>query len=398
MLAVAALVSLSPCLSSAAVLDPWLIDLLGLLAIPALIVINGVFVAVEFALVAIRKTRVEEMVAQGVGGAKSIEAALANIDRSIAAAQLGITLASIALGAVGEPILAELIQPLFSFLPDREALVTRHTVASILALLLITVLHVILGEQLPKMAALQKTEATALWLARPLNLFARFSSWVLSGMSAATNWLLRRFGLQPAAHEANVHSVDELSLIVEDTEEAGLLDADQAEFVQNVFELTDKKVRDCMVPRDKMAVLDLNSSPEKVMDAVRQGAHTRMPVYEGNLDNVVGIVNTKDLFYLFSLQGVVMLEDAIYPATFLDPDENIANALRLFRRSRRPMALVRDDSGKILGLLTLEDVLEEIVGDIEDEHDRPVPRVRPRRRRPPPGHPPPGTPERPTGK
>jgi CBS domain containing-hemolysin-like protein len=137
-----------------------------------------------------------------------------------------------------------------------------------------------------------------------------------------------------------------------------------------------------MVPRDKMAALDLNTPPEKILEAVRQGAHTRMPVYDGSPDNVVGIVNTKDLFYLFSLRGLVMLEDALYPATFLDPEESVANALRLLRKSRRPMALVRDESGKILGLITLEDVIEEIVGDIEDEHDRPMPKLRLRRRWP----------------
>jgi len=135
-----------------------------------------------------------------------------------------------------------------------------------------------------------------------------------------------------------------------------------------------------MVPRDKMAALELTTPEPKVLDAVRQGAHTRMPVYEGQLDKIVGIVNTKDLFYLFSLRGVVVLEDALYPALFLKPDETVANALRLFRKAHRPMAVVRDDDGKVLGLVTLEDILEEIIGDIEDEHDRPVPRLPPRRK------------------
>src|SRR5262245_46201936 len=135
-----------------------------------------------------------------------------------------------------------------------------------------------------------------------------------------------------------------------------------------------------MVPRDKMAALELTTPPDKVLEAVRSGAHTRMPVYEGNLDNIVGIVNTKNLFHLFSLQGVVVLLDALYPATFLKADNTVSEALRLFRKSHRPMALVRTEEGKILGLITLEDVLEEIVGDIEDEHDRPVPRKVLRRR------------------
>jgi CBS domain containing-hemolysin-like protein len=129
-----------------------------------------------------------------------------------------------------------------------------------------------------------------------------------------------------------------------------------------------------MIPADKMAALELSTPPDRVLEAVRSGAHTRMPVYEGNPDNIVGIVNTKNLFHLFSLQGVVILHDALYPAVFLKPDNTVSEALRLFRKSHRPMALVRTEEGKILGLITLEDVLEEIVGDIEDEHDIPMPK------------------------
>ena len=177
-----------------------------------------------------------------------------------------------------------------------------------------------------------------------------------------------------------VHSVEELLLLIEDTEEAGILDSDQADYLENVFHLSSKTVAQCMVPRDKMAGLEVNLPPDKVLEAVRSGAHTRMPVFEGTPDQVVGIVNTKDLFYLFSLQGIVVLHDAMYPALILKPEENLANALRLFKKSHRPMAVVRDHDGGTVGLITLEDVLEEIVGDIEDEHDRPTPKLPPRKR------------------
>jgi CBS domain containing-hemolysin-like protein len=169
--------------------------------------------------------------------------------------------------------------------------------------------------------------------------------------------------------------------LVEDSEEAGEIDADAADMVLNVFALADKRVRDCMVPREKMAALDVNSAPDKVMEVARLGAHTRLPVYDTTPDKIVGIVNTKDLFFLFSTSGVVLLEDALYPATFLNPDEPVSNAFRLFRKSHRPMAVVREPSGTVLGLITLEDVLEEIVGDIEDEHDVPVPKLKLARRR-----------------
>ena len=359
----------------------WFSPLILLLAIPALIATNGVFVAVEFALVAIRKTRVEEMVRLGFKGAKKLETALNQLDRSIAATQLGITLASIGLGWLGEPVLARLVEPWFASLSFAWSTVATHSAATITAFILITYLHVVFGELLPKNLALQLTDRTAIWLSAPLLVFTRLTRPLTLLISGTANAIVRLLGFEPARGEEMVHSVEELALLIEDTEEAGILKPDQAEFVQNVFRLSGKRVRDCLVPRDKMAALELNTPPDKVLEAVRQGAHTRMPVYLGELDNIVGIVNTKDLFYLFSLRGVVILEDAIYPALFLKPSETMDNALLLFRRSHRPMALVRDDDNKILGLITLEDVLEEIVGDIEDEHDRPTPKLEPRPKR-----------------
>src|SRR5207253_11060663 len=330
--------------------NTWVGDLLRLLSVPALVLLNALFVAGEFALVSVRKTQVEEMVRQGRKGAKRLEAAIVRLDRSIAATQLGITQASIGLGWVGEPALARLIQPLFSFLSVSWAPIAAHSAATTVAFLLITFMHVTFGELLPKNIALQTADRTALWLAAPLVVFARLSRPLTLLMSGTANVILRLLGYQHAHGEEMVHSVEELLLVIEDTEEAGILEPEQADLVENVFRLSGKQVADCMVPRDKMAGLELTMPSDKILEAVRSGAHTRMPVYEGKFDNVVGIVNTKNLFYLFSLKGVVVLEDAMYPPIFLKPDEDIATALRLFRNTHRPMALVRDDDGKIIGL------------------------------------------------
>jgi CBS domain containing-hemolysin-like protein len=345
-------------------------DWLGLLTIPALVMLNGFFVAAEFSLVAIRRTRVEEMISRGITRARSVLSAIDNLNRTIAATQLGITLSSIALGWVSESIFAHDLESVFVELSAPWSTITRHSVAIALAFVFITFIHVVFGELIPKAMALQSPGRLALWVATPLNLFTLLTRPVILVMSGTAAVILRLFGFR-AEPEAHLHSVDELALLIEDTEEAGLIAPEQAEWVQNVFELSEKQVRDCMVPREKMAALELSMSPEQVLEAVRQGAHTRMPVYAGELDNIVGIVNTKNLFYLFSLRGVVVLADAMYDPIFLKPDEDIATALQLFRKSKKPMALVRDDAGKILGMITLEDVLEEIVGDIEDEHDQP---------------------------
>ena len=356
---------------------------LGLVAIPLLIAVNGFFVAAEFALVAVRKTRVEELVNLGRSGAKSLLDAIKNLNRSVAACQLGITVASLALGFVSEPAIHRLIHPLLDALPgDWQGPFTR-LLSVLITLSLITYLHVVLGEQAPKIAALESPEAVGLWVARPVNLFARSAMPLIRLMNGSSNWLLRRLGYNAHGGEDEVHTVDELRLLVEDTEEAGLLDPESADMVLNVFGLSDKTVGDCMVPLEKVTALALNSPPDKVLEVARLGAHTRMPVYDGSPDNIVGIVNTKDLFFLFSTHGVVLLEDALYPATFLDPDEPVAHAFKLFRKSHRPMAVVRDKGGKVRGLITMEDVLEEIVGDIEDEHDVPVPKLKLARRRVP---------------
>jgi putative hemolysin len=343
---------------------------LGLLTIPALVLLNGFFVAAEFSLVAIRRTRVEEMIAHGISRARSVLAAIDSLNRTIAATQLGITLSSIALGWVSESIFARDLEWAFSGLTSPWNVLTRHTIAVALAFVVITFIHVVFGELIPKAMGLQSPGRIALWVATPLNIFTLVTRPVILIMSGTAAVILRLFGFH-AEPEAHLHSVDELALLIEDTEEAGLIAPEQAEWVQNVFELSEKQVRDCMVPREKLAALELGMSPEQVLEAVRQGAHTRMPVYAGELDNIVGIVNTKNLFYLFSLRGVVVLADAMYDPIFLKPDEDIATALQLFRKSKKPMALVRDDNGKILGMITLEDVIEEIVGEIEDEHDQP---------------------------
>jgi putative hemolysin len=361
----------------------WAWTALALLSVPALVALNASFVAAEFALVAVRKSRVEEMVRQGVPRARAVQGAVANLGRTIAATQLGITLASIALGWVGEPALARLIEPAGrAVLPGAWAEAVAHTAAVALAFALITFLHVVFGELVPKTLALQTPDRLALWVAAPLNVFTRLSRPLTLLMSGTGNATLRWLGCGPAGAEGLVHSVEELGLLIEDTRGAGLLSSSQAEFVRKVFRLSGKEVRDCMVPRDRMAALELRTPPEQVLETVRQGAHTRMPVYEGTPDHVVGIVNTKDLFYLFSLRGVVVLEDALYPPLFLKPDADVADALQLFRAERRPLAVVRDEGGTVLGLITMEDILEEIVGDIEDEHDRPTARLKLKRAAP----------------
>lgn len=346
-------------------------SVLGVLVVPLLVLLNAFFVAAEFSLVAVRRSRVEELLLHRRRGAAAVKHAIDNLDDAIAATQLGITVASLALGWVGEPSMAVLVVPLFSWLPEDQSWVATHTLATILSFTLITFMHVILGELAPKAVALERPDVVSLWVARPLLWFSRVMRPFINVMNWLGNAVVRLLGFEPITGHQMVHSVEELGLIIDETRRAGVLPRDQAEYVRNVFRLPAKLVRDCLVPRQKMNALELHMPEQRILEEVREGAHTRMPVYEGTLDNIVGIVNTKDLFHLFSLRGMVVLDDAMYPAVFVDPDRPISEVLRQFRGQRRPMAIVRDRDGSVLGLITLEDIVEEIVGEIEDEHDPP---------------------------
>lgn len=346
-------------------------DGLRLLVVPVLVLINAFFVAAEFALVAIRHTEVEQLLKSGTRRAKSLHRQMESLDDAIAACQLGITVASLMLGWLGEQALAHIFFPFFSFLTGGWQLAAAHTAASILAIIFITVLHVVLGEQAPKLVALQRPGVVCLWVALPLEFFTRMTKPFVLGLNILSNAVTRLAGLPPITNEHRLHSVEELTMLVDEVEEAGLISPEQAEYVNNVFLFSAKKVGECMLPREKMVCLELQMPLNKVLEQVRFSAHTRIPVFEGTIDNIVGIVNTKDLLHLVSLQGMAILDDAIYPASFLKPDISIADALRHFKKTHRHMAIVRSDSNEVVGLITLEDILEEIIGDIEDEHDQP---------------------------
>ena len=272
---------------------------------------------------------------------------------------------------MGEPAIAHLLTPAFAQIPAPWSAAVTHGIAIAVAFLLITYLHVVLGEQAPKAVAIERAEAVALLVTGPLMLFSRFSRPFIWAIRESSNLVIRLLRLPPLKTHEKVHSVEELAMLVEETEEAGVLPAEEATFVRNVFELSDKTVRDVMVPREKVVTVSLTASEDDVLATARDTAHTRMPVWEDSPDHIVGIVNTKDLFHLFSLRGIVILMDAIYPAIFIKPEARVADLLRTFKREKRQMAVVRDDHEHFLGIVTLEDILEEIVGEIEDEHDFP---------------------------
>ncbi len=341
----------------------------GLLAILLLVVLNGCFVAAEFALVTVRWTRIAELVEQNVLGAHAVQAATGRLAEMIAATQLGITLCSLGVGWLGEPALARLLEPLFAGLPVPWTHVFAHAAGIGVSFLLITYVHVVLGELAPKAVALQSAERVALLFAAPLLAIERVFrplSWV---MRASGGQIVRLLRLPAPSIEQSVHSAEEIDRLVEKGEEAGVIPAQQAKIVRNVFDLSDKTVRDVMVPRERVVTLALTATETEILDSARESAHTRMPVWEGEPDNIVGIVNTKDLFHIFTLRDLVILMDALYPALFVFPEQPVGRVLALFKKEKRHLAVVRSPDGRFIGIVTLEDILEEIVGEIDDEHD-----------------------------
>ena len=337
--------------------------LVGALVIPALLLLSAALVAAEIALVAVRRTELDESVAAGRPGARAARALVEHLDRPIAAIQLGITSIGLLLGWFSEASLADAVRP------HLGSSAASHALAGALILVSLTALQVVLGELVPKAVALQHPRAVALLVAPPLRLFSRLLApavWALNGAAAL---VLRPFG-SPVTPARRSYSVHELALLVDETTQAGALRAEQAEVVLKVFRLTGKTARDIMVPLERVGMLELGWSSEQILDAVVRGAHTRMPVCElGQRTQVKGLVNSKDLFRQYSRAGSVRLEEILRPIATISPQARVEEELQRFRQLRLHMALVHD--GQVpLGIVTLEDMLEEIVGEIEDEHDR----------------------------
>ena len=344
-------------------------DTLVALAVPLLVIMNAFFVAIEFALVSVRWTRIEQLVEENRPGAKLAAGLVENLNDSLAATQLGITFASLALGWVGEPTIGHALMPFFEGLPIPWNAAFAHGTAIAVAFLCITYLHMVLGELLPRAIALQHAERVVLLFAAPLLAFRAVTRPLVVFMRGSGNLAVRLFRVPEPPKSSQVHSPDEIDMLIEEGQQAGVIQPDEAKYARAVFELSDKRVRDVMVPREKVVALSRHAKPDDILETARMSAHTRMPVWEGEPDNIVGIVNTKDLFHIFSLKNLVILEDAMYPALYVDPDQTLGRALNVFRRERRQMAVVRGGEGPFMGIVTLEDIIEEIVGEIEDEHD-----------------------------
>jgi CBS domain containing-hemolysin-like protein len=336
--------------------------LFELVAVGVLILLNAFFVAAEYGLVTARRTRIVELHHQGNRRARDVLRITSNPPRFISAMQLGVTLTSLGIGALGEQALAHVFDD-----------VMATVLAVLLAYLILTFLHVVIGELVPKGIALGHSEGTALIVSAPVRAFFIDFKPLIWFLQRATELVLRWLGLQPPGAEDEVHSEAELRMLVSQSTRHGEIEEQEQEMLYKVFDFADKEASDVMVPRPEVVALSVDLPPEQCLEAVMDSPYTRYPVYRETLDDVVGILHVRDLFSALRDRGMheVKVEELVRPAHIVPETKDLAALLTEFRRTNQHMAIVVDEYGEMEGIVTLEDLLEEIVGEIEDEFDLP---------------------------
>ena len=350
--------------------DPSGLDITGrLLAVILLVFANGFFVATEFALVSVRRTRVEELVAQGHPLAPAALRVISRLDAILAACQLGITLASLGLGWIGEPALAALIEPFLHFLPDNWAFISAHTLAVIIAFTIITILHIVLGELAPKSLAIQRPDGTSLAVARPIEAFLFLFKPAIVTLNGLGNLLVRSVGLQPMTEEERVHSVEELRYLVSASGEAGLVGAEAKEIVERAFEFDEVPARYIMIPRTEMVCVPIEASLEEALAIGVERRHTRLPVYSGDLDHIEGIVHLVEVVAATQANPKPTLRDIVQPALLVPETMHAGALLTRMQNKRVEIAILMEEYGSTAGLVTLHDLVERLVGPVLDPQE-----------------------------
>lgn len=356
-------------------LDSTTLTILNLFLVVFLVLLNGFFVAAEFAMVKVRESRIQQLMLEGNKRATLAHKVVKNLDAYLSACQLGITLASLGLGWLGEPAIAKLIEgPLVAVgVPD----IAIHTVAFIIAFAIITFLHIVLGELAPKSLAIQKSEGMVLNISAPLILFHKLMYpfiWVLNG---AANWILKLIGIQPATEAELAHTEDEIRMLVSQSHRSGLIDQTEKVLFENVFDFSNRIAREIMVPRIDIITVSIEETLDEILAKVEAEQHTRYPVIDEDKDHIIGFLNVKDLFIRFKRGEDFNLSRILRKVTFISESTEISSVLKQMQKNRTQLAIVVDEYGGTAGLITMEDIIEELVGEIQDEFDNELPPIVP---------------------
>jgi CBS domain containing-hemolysin-like protein len=340
----------------------------ALLVITVLILLNGLFVAAEFAIVGAPKASIDKRAADGNRMARAVQAVLRDPrqqDQYIATAQLGITVASLGLGMYGEHVLADGIYEYLG-LPGVPAWLASHTVASVLAVAILTYFHIVAGEMVPKSLALQRAETLALWITPPMRWTKNILYPLVVGLNALGNLMLRMIGIRrQVAHSEQYYTPQELQLIVQESEELGVLRTESSQMLQELFEFGDLTADQVMVPRVRISGIPLGAGPEEIREILGQAPHTRYPIYERDLDHIVGMIHIKDLLRLLLNNDSIATAHA-RPVPLMPETAELDDLLDVMRHERTQMVVVLDEHGGTAGIVTLEDLFEEVVGEIAE--------------------------------
>ncbi len=339
-----------------------------------LIFLNGFFVAAEFALVKVRASQLDIKIQKGSSRAKLAKTLLDKLDAYLSATQLGITLASLALGAVGEEVISHFVEIAFTKFGWTPSGVAIHSISLPIALTLLTILHVTLGEQIPKMIGIKYSMQTTLAIAWPMRVFYFIFSPFIWFLNKSSNLVLRLVGIKKVGEE-EVHTEEELRLILTESEEGGAIKPSENELIQNVFDFDDRIVKQIMVPQNRVVALDVELGKNEITKMVIEEGFSRIPIYLGDIDHVIGIVHSKDLLKALIENKFKSLKEIMRPANFVPESMKINDLLREFQKNHAQMAIVTNEFGATAGIITMEDIIEELVGEIQDEHDEEKPNV-----------------------
>ena len=343
-----------------------MIIILNIIIVILLVFMNGFFVATEFAMVKVRKSRIETLALDGDVNAKHALKVVNDLNSYLSACQLGITLASLGLGWVGEPAVSQMLMPVFNLMNLSES--TLHSISFVLGFSVITGLHIVLGELTPKSLAIINSEKIALYTALPLIAFYKLTYPIMWTFNHSTNLVLKIFGISQVDEQEAAHTDEEIKLLVEDSYKHGLIDKTELTFVDNIFDFSEKTVREIMIPRTDMACIFVEDSFDEIIKYVLEEQLTRYPVCRDSKDNVIGFIHIKDLFKL-KIEGSENIEGIIREIKFVPESLSISELFKTFKKEKSQMAIIIDEFGGTSGLVTTEDILEEIVGEIQDEFD-----------------------------
>jgi magnesium and cobalt exporter, CNNM family len=344
------------------------VTLWRLAGLAALVCANGLFVAAEFSIVTVRKTRVDQLIAEGHRGARAVRRAVTAPDRYIAATQLGITMASLGLGWLAEPALAAVFEPALTFLPAHLAQATAHSIAVAIAFAIITAAEIVFGELTPKWIALERPEATAIWLVKPLEIFMRAMSPFIRVVHGTAQGVIRMLGFSGADHRAMVHSEEELKMLVTASQEAGVLEEQEEQMLHRVFGFADLTAGQVMIPRTELVAVAAETPLRELVTQIAQGRHSRLPVYRGDLDDVVGMLHVTDVMKALASSNEAATAGSLVREVLTVPETLAADDLLAeMRRRRAREAVVIDEYGGTAGLVTFESLMERIVGEVPGE-------------------------------